>query len=77
MITGNKGKKLPIILSLVVMLFFLGILSYGTLYRSGSNIPEVENGVLDLTSWDIKKDGSAALNGEWEFLEQTVSAGGP
>jgi hypothetical protein len=26
--------------------------------------------MLDLTGWDIEKDGSVSLNGEWEFYWQ-------
>ncbi len=29
--------------------------------------PEIENGFLDLSSWDFEKDGLVDLNGEWEF----------
>jgi two-component system, LytTR family, sensor kinase len=29
--------------------------------------PTISNGVLDLTSWDSKKDGNVVLDGRWEF----------
>jgi PAS domain S-box-containing protein len=29
--------------------------------------PEVVNGVLDLSDWDLAKDGPIELNGKWEF----------
>ena len=29
--------------------------------------PLIKKGVLDLRNWDLAKDGSIALNGEWEF----------
>lgn len=31
------------------------------------NPPEAVNGILDLRTWDFKKDGNVPLNGEWEF----------
>ena len=33
-------------------------------------MPRAEKGVLDLSTWDLKKDGPVALNGEWEFYWQ-------
>ncbi|MCP4537593.1 MAG: GAF domain-containing protein [Chloroflexi bacterium] len=29
--------------------------------------PQAENGVLDLTNWDLAQDGPVNLSGEWEF----------
>jgi hypothetical protein len=29
--------------------------------------PKAEHGVLDLTGWDMEKDGTIRLDGEWEF----------
>ena len=29
--------------------------------------PEAKDGVLDLTDWDLERDGVVRLNGEWEF----------
>ena len=29
--------------------------------------PEIENGFLDLSSWNFEEDGLVELNGEWEF----------
>lgn len=30
-------------------------------------VPEAENGILDLSSWNFKENGAIQLNGEWEF----------
>jgi len=35
--------------------------------NSGRTPPKVENGVLDLSRWDLKNDGPVALDGKWEF----------
>ena len=35
-------------------------------------VPRVENGVLDLRHWNFVKDGSVALDGEWEFYWHTL-----
>jgi len=32
--------------------------------------PEAVEGILDLTQWDFKKDGSVKLKGDWEFYWQ-------
>jgi len=29
--------------------------------------PDIENGFLDLSSWNFEEDGLVNLNGEWEF----------
>lgn len=34
---------------------------------SSGTMPEVIRGVIDLSSWDLDKDGSLSLTGEWEF----------
>ncbi len=35
--------------------------------RPAAARPAAHNGVLDLTQWDIARDGIAGLDGEWEF----------
>jgi len=45
---------------LVLVLFFSGC-------ATQTQPPLAVKGVLDLTSWDFKKDGSITFNGEWEF----------
>jgi two-component system cell cycle sensor histidine kinase/response regulator CckA len=34
-------------------------------------VPRVENGVLDLRTWNFDKDGPVALDGKWEFYWHT------
>lgn len=34
--------------------------------------PRAERGVLDLIDWDFERDGSVALNGEWEFYPRQL-----
>jgi len=34
---------------------------------SNNTAPRVENGVLDLSTWNFKDDGPVALDGQWEF----------
>ena len=34
--------------------------------------PKAINGVLDLTNWDLEKNGSLELNGQWEFYDKQI-----
>ena len=36
-------------------------------HGSDQNYPKAENGVLDLSKWDLKSSGRILLSGEWEF----------
>lgn len=36
------------------------------------NQPEARQGILDLTSWDLEKQGWVNLDGEWEFYENKL-----
>lgn len=65
--TRNSGKKILIAISLAALLCFVVVLTYVIMYYSDNKIPKVKNGILDLTRWDLEKDGSVALDGEWEF----------
>ena len=47
----------------VILLFFTGCNQDILQERP----PEAIKGVLDLTDWDLEKEGPVALNGEWEF----------
>ena len=38
---------------------------------SNKAVPRVENGVLDLSNWNLKNDGPVALDGKWEFYWNT------
>jgi hypothetical protein len=49
----------------VIKLFILTILLLGCATRK--KIPKVENGLIDLRSWNFQEDGSVDLEGEWEF----------
>ncbi|WP_428559931.1 MAG: sensor histidine kinase [Solidesulfovibrio sp. DCME] len=35
--------------------------------RQDKNVPVAERGVLDLSGWDVVRDGPVALNGQWAF----------
>lgn len=44
---------------------------FPALYACSNNnisIPEVHNGIMDLSSWNFKKDGPVSLTGDWKFL---------
>ena len=49
----------------VIKLFILTILLLGCTTRK--KMPKVENGLIDLRSWNFQEDGSVDLEGEWEF----------
>ncbi|MGJ4788939.1 adenylate/guanylate cyclase domain-containing protein [Leptospira koniambonensis] len=52
--------------------FILGILlcfiSFSACSQAkGKERPKAENGTLDLSNWDFKKDGAVELNGDWRY----------
>ena len=60
-------KKNGTFLALIVVslsFFFLDACRLETLNKK---VPSVENGILDLSSWDFERDGPVALDGQWEF----------
>ncbi len=63
-----NAKAKPAILffncGLIICLFFFSSCAQE---RSGRKQPAAKNGVLDLRDWDFGRDGSIALNGEWDF----------
>jgi hypothetical protein len=38
---------------------------------SNKTVPKVENGEIDLSTWNLKNDGPVALDGKWEFYWNT------
>ena len=59
-------RKEYFILIIPIVLLFLFISSCAREIIKKS-IPEAENGILDLTGWDFKNDGTLKLDGEWEL----------
>jgi signal transduction histidine kinase len=48
-------------------LVFLILLSCLGCSRQDKTMPVAERGVLDLSGWDVARDGPVALNGQWAF----------
>ncbi|MEN6325515.1 MAG: ATP-binding protein [Syntrophomonas sp.] len=63
----NDGKVVASLIIFALILCLAAVLTYGVKSNSNNKIPKVQNGVLDLTKWNIKTDGSVALDGQWEF----------
>jgi PAS domain S-box-containing protein len=49
-----------------LLLIFSCILLLGCTHK-GSQKPVARDGIIDLSGWDISKDGSVSLDGKWEF----------
>ncbi|KUO77003.1 MAG: hypothetical protein APF77_05720 [Clostridia bacterium BRH_c25] len=49
------------------LIALLIILLSGCSTLAGSDDPNIEKGVLDLTDWNFSSDGNIKLDGEWEF----------
>lgn len=63
-----RTKHAIIILIILISLFNF---CYAT---DNSDMPTAQKGVLDLTSWDLEKNGPVTLNGEWEvYLNKFIS----
>ncbi len=41
-------------------------------HQSGKNPPEAVKGLLDITSWNIDRDGPVMISGQWEFYWQKL-----
>lgn len=44
-----------------------------TVHGAREEAPEARQGVLDLTGWDFRSDGSLSLNGEWELYWKALA----
>ena len=57
------------ILKLKILLIFILLITLTGCSKQSSSakIPHATKGILNLTDWDFKKDGSVKLDGEWEF----------
>lgn len=58
------GKYLIIILLSPLILFSV---SCSKPEQIANNYPKAQKGILDLSNWDFKKDGTISLDGDWEF----------
>ncbi|NPV89327.1 MAG: sensor histidine kinase [Firmicutes bacterium] len=68
---SKYSKAVRITVSLAALLCLSALLVYVAIYNTHhSGMPAVKDGVLDLTGWDMEKDGPVALDGEWEFYWQ-------
>ena len=58
---------------IIILIILITVINfcYATDY---SDMPTAEKGVLDLTPWDLEKNGPVLLNGEWEvYLNKFIS----
>ncbi|CAM4338134.1 signal transduction histidine kinase [Paenibacillus endophyticus] len=60
-----------------IIVFFLIVVAfpiYEYVYQqlAEEKAPHSSGGTLDLTDWDFSKDGSVALNGDWEFYRNQL-----
>jgi PAS domain-containing protein len=57
--------------SLTRSIFLLVLLLFCTTYAKPTG-PVTNNGVLDLSSWNFKKDGTVSCNGQWEYYRNQL-----
>ena len=50
-----------------ISILLLVLILFVSCSDSGKKPPVAKNGVLDLRSWDLEKDGTVEVKGEWEF----------
>ena len=60
----KSKKKHHIIFSIVLLLF---LLAFWYLTTGDSEQIKVQNGILDIESWDLEANTPISLNGQWEF----------
>ncbi|WP_442604378.1 hybrid sensor histidine kinase/response regulator [Paenibacillus sp. KN14-4R] len=59
----------------IIVIFVITIATYSGLYMKtipSSTAPIAHQGVLDLSSWNFKQEGTVRLNGEWEFYRDAL-----
>jgi PAS domain S-box-containing protein len=56
---------------LVLALIFLSLCYFNCSRPLNNRTPNVVNGVLDLSTWDLKRDGPVKIDGNWEFFWNT------
>lgn len=61
-------------IQIFLFMFLVCIVSGCTDHQSTS--PRAEKGVIDLSRWDFKKDGTISLSGEWQFYWYQLLAPG-
>jgi signal transduction histidine kinase len=59
--------NVPVRPALAAILALVLLTSAAGCLRRGADAPVAEHGVLDLTGFDLARDGPVALNGQWEF----------
>lgn len=63
----NKRSLSMLLLTLAIIgVFILYYVGQSYVVRNASS-PQVKEGVLDLTEWDVKQDGLVKLSGTWQF----------
>ncbi len=66
----NKFRNHPsirIVMICIVLVLAIGIILSSVQMKPSTPRPEIEQGVLDLTDWNLATDGIVKLDGEWEF----------
>ena len=56
-------NMLPIMFMVIAVSFFSACISKTVVQP----FPKAQKGVMDLSHWDFKENGSVQLKGEWEF----------
>ena len=64
-------RKIGILSVLAFALLLMFLFNCSKSLIANDTAPKVENGVLDLSTWDFKNEGPVALNGQWEFYWNT------
>jgi serine phosphatase RsbU (regulator of sigma subunit) len=62
--------KKKILSFLIILILFFLISFSGNCTKTqvkSDNLPQIQNGILDLTHWNFEKNGILELNGDWEF----------
>ncbi len=64
---GLNMRKIRILSILVAAFLSIILFNCAESLNSNKTAPRVENGVLDLSTWNLENDGPVALDGKWEF----------
>ena len=61
------NNKKPVLFLTLVLLPLLFVYLLTVIPLSSVKVPEIRQGILDLSDWDFEQDGIVPLDGEWEF----------
>lgn len=65
----TESVKRMVRIALLFLFTIVFLVSIYSLTKPVRDMPQAKHGVLDLSGWDLERQGTVMLDGEWEFYE--------